>query len=216
MPERAWLVLVSLLTLRCAAADDDADSPREPTWRGLAIGAACDGDGECGAGVVEATSAGGAVCSTQPGGSAAGDTAELCDDLDNDCSGEVDDLPGTPLADLQSGVCAGVQKDCRAAGGFAEPDYTAIAGYEVDETQCDTRDNDCDGDIDEGCPDCSAMDSDGTFPNCDSCPDPSDCDYINSPNVNGYVCGCSAGCPCGLACGSIMIASNVAVTACTQ
>lgn len=56
-----------------------------------------------------------------------------------------------PLADRQEGVCAGEVKVCQAGAGWVEPGYTEIPGYEATETSCDSKDNDCDGVVDEGC-----------------------------------------------------------------
>ncbi|TNE88720.1 MAG: hypothetical protein EP330_13660 [Deltaproteobacteria bacterium] len=75
--------------------------------------------------------------------------AETCDGVDNDCNDVVDDLEGAPLAANQQGVCAGALKQCDGNGGWTEPDYTRIAGYEADEATCDGDDNDCDGQTDE-------------------------------------------------------------------
>ena len=73
-----------------------------------------------------------------------------CDGLDNDCDGTADEGVVLPPADRTEGVCAGAVKVCAGQAGFNEPDYTAIAAYEVVETTCDGLDNDCDGNVDEG------------------------------------------------------------------
>ena len=73
-----------------------------------------------------------------------------CDGLDNDCDGAADEGVVLPPADRTDGVCAGAVKVCAGQAGFNEPDYTAIAAYEVVETTCDGLDNDCDGNVDEG------------------------------------------------------------------
>jgi hypothetical protein len=75
---------------------------------------------------------------------------EICDGLDNDCNGVVDD-PGrvAPPPDFgcrDLGVCAGTHPAC-ADGRWTCP-YPAT--YQVDETRCDDLDNDCDGERDEG------------------------------------------------------------------
>jgi uncharacterized delta-60 repeat protein len=72
-----------------------------------------------------------------------------CDGRDNDCDGQVDENLQGPPAARQDGVCAGARQVC-GPGGFQEPDYAAIAGYEADEATCDGVDNDCDGRVDEG------------------------------------------------------------------
>ena len=79
---------------------------------------------------------------------------EVCNGYDDDCDGntdEVDDV-GTPDCSLSLGVCAGSTKICGGVSGFLEcaaEEYGPL--WEVDETLCDGRDNDCDGDTDEAC-----------------------------------------------------------------
>ena len=55
-----------------------------------------------------------------------------------------------PLAGRQDGVCAGRVKICQPGVGWVEPDYATIPGYETTETTCDGKDNDCNGQIDDG------------------------------------------------------------------
>jgi hypothetical protein len=77
-------------------------------------------------------------------------TPEICDSIDNDKDGEVDDdpvdCPPTPCN--EQGVCAGVEPVC--VGSWA-CDYSGVEHYEAtSETTCDGLDNDCDGEVDEG------------------------------------------------------------------
>ena len=73
-----------------------------------------------------------------------------CDGLDNDCDGEVDNNLSPPQAKLNKGVCQGQTKVCKGKNAWQEPDYTQINGFEKAEKSCDGKDNDCDGQRDEG------------------------------------------------------------------
>jgi len=77
-----------------------------------------------------------------------GASEEVCDGLDNDCDGASDeDLVGPP-ASLTQGVCASLTRVCDGTS-WVEPPLETIVGYEANETTCDGRDNDCDGETDE-------------------------------------------------------------------
>lgn len=80
--------------------------------------------------------------------------AEVCDGVDNDCSGEIDDnLADAPSCSLSEGVCAGAVARCGGVDGYLECEAVDYGDdYEADETACDGMDNDCDGSTDEECP----------------------------------------------------------------
>jgi uncharacterized delta-60 repeat protein len=75
--------------------------------------------------------------------------AEVCDGLDNNCDGQADNGLTAPLNDLQVGVCTGSFKTCSGIGGWVN-NYIGIPNYEAVEITCDSLNNDCDGQTDEG------------------------------------------------------------------
>ncbi|MBM4396412.1 MAG: hypothetical protein FJ087_12085 [Deltaproteobacteria bacterium] len=77
-----------------------------------------------------------------------------CDGDDNDCDGQSDKgalVPPPTFACLAAGVCGevGAPVEKRCTDGHWSCDYTAVAGWEDEETLCDGRDNDCDGTTDD-------------------------------------------------------------------
>ena len=138
---------------QCNGLDDNCDGQIDETFttpEGLHVGDACDGVGACGAGVVECADDGlGVRCSSDPGGSAFVAGVEICNGLDDDCDGQIDEDDArecTPCAvDGGVGVCADGVFLC-TAGRLTCVSQLPPAGSEH---VCDGLDNDCDGRTDE-------------------------------------------------------------------
>ena len=92
-----------------------------------------------------------------------GKSNEICDGKDNNCDGAADNDLTAPSADKTQGICINQVKDCNGENGWIEPDYNGISDFELNETSCDNKDNDCDGSTDETC-DCT----DGNTRSCGS------------------------------------------------
>ena len=117
----------------CDGKDNDCDGSTDEN-----LGVSSCGVGQCGHTVSNCVNGTTQVCDPLFGAS-----VEICDGVDNDCDGLVDENLGTTTCGL--GACVHTINNC--TGGVAQlcnPYQTAIP--EV----CDGLDNDCDGDTDEG------------------------------------------------------------------
>jgi Sulfatase-modifying factor enzyme 1/Putative metal-binding motif len=73
---------------------------------------------------------------------------EICNGEDDDCDDVIDETLTVPANFCNAnGVCAGTLASCGGVAGW-ECNYPAT--HEADELLCDTLDNDCDGETDEG------------------------------------------------------------------
>ena len=77
---------------------------------------------------------------------------EKCNGQDDDCDGQTDEelQKLAPLCEKQQGVCAGKRKICGGSRGWLPCAADTFGpNYEPNETECDGKDNNCNGQVDE-------------------------------------------------------------------
>ncbi len=128
----------------CNGADDDCNGEIDD---GFDVGAACEGVGACGAGTVECRSPVATRCSTEPGGSRDEAAGEGCNGVDDDCDGVTDE--GLAVGEDCVGMCGPGARECDAEERLVCSTDPGGSESEPTPEECNQRDDDCDGTVDE-------------------------------------------------------------------
>jgi hypothetical protein len=127
---------------RCNNADDDCNGTID---EGFNLATACDGVGQCGAGVIECAAGDQtrSTCSTNPGQTASQVALETCNTFDDDCDGTADDGFDLNTDEQHCGTCTTV---CSATNGSVE----CVAGS-CRIAACTQGFDDCNNSYADGC-----------------------------------------------------------------
>ncbi len=143
-------------TESCDGKDNDCDGEVDEgfAYAGGGIGEPCDGVGVCGAGVVECHGAK-ADCSSNPGASHDQAKAEMCNGVDDNCDGFVDEgfaFNGLPVGSpcLGVGECGLGVVECGSAGATRCSSNVGGSTPHAKGESCNGLDDDCDGVTDNG------------------------------------------------------------------